>query len=55
MSENIGKLLLRAILKGMLLFHGIDKALYGTVSLKCIMYVYGLPEILVCRCMLVRY
>jgi putative oxidoreductase len=46
MSDNIGKLLLRLMLGGMLLFHGIDKALHGIAFLKGIMHVHGLPEAL---------
>ena len=46
MSDNLGKLLLRLMLGGMLLFHGIDKALHGIGFLKGIMHVHGLPEVL---------
>ena len=46
MSDNIGKLLLRVMLGGMMLFHGIDKALHGIAFLKGIMHVHGLPEML---------
>ncbi len=46
MSDNIGKLLLRLMLGGMLLFHGIDKAVHGIAFLKGIMHVHGLPEAL---------
>ncbi|PHS35656.1 MAG: GntR family transcriptional regulator [Sulfurovum sp.] len=46
MSDNIGKLLLRLMLGGMMLFHGIDKALHGIAFLKGIMHVHGLPEAL---------
>ena len=46
MSDNIGKLLLRLMVGGMMLFHGIDKALHGSAFLKGIMHVHGLPELL---------
>ena len=46
MSDNLGKLLLRLMLGGMMLFHGIDKALHGIGFLKGIMHVHGLPEAL---------
>jgi len=46
MSDNLGKLLLRFMLGGMMLFHGIDKALHGIGFLKGIMHVHGLPEAL---------
>ena len=34
MLENIGKLLLRVMLAGMLLFHGVAKALHGIDFIK---------------------
>ncbi len=46
MSNNLGKLLLRLMLGGMMLFHGIDKALHGIGFIKGIMNVHGLPEVL---------
>ncbi len=46
MADNLGKLLLRLMLGGMMLFHGIDKALHGIGFLKGIMAVHGLPEAL---------
>lgn len=46
MSENIGKLLLRVMLGGMLLFHGVDKVLHGIDFIKGLMHGQGLPEIL---------
>lgn len=46
MSENIGKLLLRLMLGGMMLFHGIDKALHGIGFIKSLVVSQGLPEIL---------
>ena len=46
MADNLGKFLLRLMLGGMMLFHGIDKALHGIGFLKGIMHVHGLPEVL---------
>lgn len=46
MNENIGKLILRLMLGGMMLFHGIDKALHGISFIKGIVVKQGLPEIL---------
>ncbi len=46
MADHLGKLLLRLMLGGMMLFHGIDKALHGIGFLKGIMHVHGLPEAL---------
>lgn len=46
MSENIGKLVLRLMLGGMMLFHGIDKALHGISFIKGILRVHELPEVL---------
>jgi len=46
MSENLGKLVLRLMLGGMMLFHGIDKALHGIAFIKGIVHVHGLPEAL---------
>lgn len=45
MSEHLGKLLLRVMLGGMMLFHGIDKALHGITFIEGIVKVQGLPEI----------
>ena len=47
MSNNIGKLILRMMLGGMMLFHGIDKALHGISFIKGMLKVHGLPEVLV--------
>jgi len=44
MSENIGKLLLRWMLGGMMLFHGLDKALHGLGFIKGLVHGQGLPE-----------
>ena len=46
MSENIGKLLLRLMLGGMLLFHGLEKALHGVAFIKGLVHGQGLPEVL---------
>ncbi len=45
MTENIGKLTLRIMLGGMMLFHGIDKALHGVGFIKGLVAGQGLPEI----------
>lgn len=44
MSENIGKLLLRWMLAGMMLFHGVNKALHGVGFIKGLVHGQGLPE-----------
>jgi len=46
MRENIGKLILRWMIGGMMLFHGIDKALHGIEFIKGLVSKQGLPEIL---------
>ena len=46
MSENIGKLLLRVMLGGMLLFHGVAKALHGIDFIKGLIHGQGLLEVL---------
>ena len=46
MSNNLGTLLLRLMLGGMMLFHGIDKALHGIGFIKGMMLVHKLPEAL---------
>ena len=46
MLENIGKLLLRVMLGGMLLFHGLDKVLHGIDFIKGLVHGQGLPEVL---------
>lgn len=46
MSENIGKLLLRLMLGGMLLFHGVSKALHGIDFIKGLVRAHGLPDVL---------
>jgi len=46
MSDNIGKLILRIMVGGMLLFHGIAKALHGVAAVQGMMKVHHLPEML---------
>lgn len=46
MLENIGKLLLRVMLGGMLLLHGIHKIIHGVASVKQLLVVHHLPEVL---------
>jgi len=46
MSEHIGKLILRLMVGGMMLFHGIDKALHGITFIKGVVKSHGLPEML---------
>ncbi len=46
MTEDIGKFILRIMLGGMMLFHGIDKALYGIAFIKGLVAKQGLPEVL---------
>lgn len=47
MADNTGKLILRMMLGGMMLFHGIDKALHGVAFIKGMLKVHHLPEVLV--------
>ena len=47
MTDNIGKLVLRIMLGGMMLFHGIDKAVHGVSFIKGMLKVHDLPEVLV--------
>ena len=44
MSEDIGKLILRLMVGGLMLFHGIDKALHGITYIKGLVRYQGLPE-----------
>jgi putative oxidoreductase len=46
MPENIGKFILRCMLGGLMLFHGIDKALHGIGFIKGLVKGQGLPEFL---------
>jgi len=45
MSENIGKLLLRVMLGGLMLFHGVYKVQHGIGFIKGLVAAQGLPEI----------
>ncbi len=45
MLENIGKLLLRVVLGGMMLFHGVDKVVHGISYIKGLVRSQGLPEV----------
>ncbi len=42
-SQSLGKLILRIMVGGLLLFHGMDKVLHGVGSIEVIMKVQGLP------------
>ncbi len=44
--ENIGKLLLRVMLGGMLLLHGIHKIIHGVAPIKQMLVAHHLPEVL---------
>ncbi len=46
MSDNLGKLLLRLTVGGMLLLHGIHKVQYGIHTIKTMLLAHHLPEIL---------
>ena len=46
MTDNIGKFILRMMLGGMMLFHGIDKALHGIGFIKGLVAGQGLHEVL---------
>jgi putative oxidoreductase len=46
MSENIGKLIVRLMLGGLMLFHGTYKALHGIGFIKGLIVAQGLPEVL---------
>jgi putative oxidoreductase len=41
--QSIGKLLLRAMVGGLLLFHGIDKVLHGVTFIENLIKMQGLP------------
>jgi putative oxidoreductase len=43
-SQSIGKLLLRIMIGGLLLFHGVDKVLHGIGFIEKMMRIEGLPE-----------
>ena len=46
MSADFGKLLLRVMLGGMMLFHGVAKAMHGIEFIKGLVTKQGLPEVL---------
>ncbi len=46
MSEHIGKLLLRLMLGGLMLFHGVHKAIHGIGFIEMLIVAHGFPEVL---------
>lgn len=44
MSENIAKLILRVMVGGMMLFHGVHKALHGVDFIKGLLKSHNIPE-----------
>ena len=46
MSEQLGKLILRLMLGGLMLFHGVHKAIHGIGFIKMLVVAHGLPEVL---------
>ena len=46
MSANIGKLILRLMVGGLLLFHGLHKLQHGIGAVKAMVVGHGLPEAL---------
>ncbi len=46
MSEHLGKLILRVMMGGMMLFHGIEKALHGIGFIKGVLKTQHIPEVL---------
>ena len=46
MSEQLGKLILRLMLGGLMLFHGINKVMHGIGFIKGLVVAQGLPEVL---------
>lgn len=46
MTENIGKLILRIMLGGLMLFHGVNKVQHGIGFIKGLVVAQGLPEVL---------
>ncbi|MDD3591469.1 MAG: DoxX family protein [Sulfurovum sp.] len=46
MSENIAKLILRVMVGGMMLFHGVQKAVHGIGFIKGMLKSQGIPEML---------
>ena len=47
MSENIGKLILRLMVGGLMLFHGLHKAIHGVGFIEALVVAHGLPGVLV--------
>jgi putative oxidoreductase len=45
MLENLGKLLLRVGLGGLLLFHGVHKLLFGLEPIKAMLASHNIPDI----------
>jgi putative oxidoreductase len=46
MLENLGRLWLRVVLGGLLLFHGVDKVIHGIAPIKRLLVMHHLPEFL---------
>jgi len=46
MTSDLGKLVLRVMLGGLLLFHGIEKLRHGIGMIKALVTGHGLPELL---------
>jgi putative oxidoreductase len=46
MSEDLGKLLLRLSLGGLLLFHGVNKLLNGLAPIKAMLSSHNIPDVL---------
>lgn len=44
MSEDLGKLVLRITVGGLLLFHGVHKLLNGIAPIKAMVTAHGIPE-----------
>jgi len=44
--EDVGKLLLRMMVAGLMLFHGVDKLLHGPGGVRADLAQHGLPEFL---------
>ena len=42
-SQSIGKLILRIMVGGLLLFHGVDKVLHGVGFIESLLKIEGLP------------
>ncbi len=45
MSEHLGKLILRVMIGGMMLFHGIEKAIHGIGFIKGVLKTQQIPEV----------